>query len=232
MVSAPTYMPHPRFPARPHRGTSAGFAARTALGLTIASLLAVRAHALTIVPVWGSSITNDLNAAEIEADINSVINTYYDANFSNNVTISVTIGEDGTVNGAYNNPIYASTKTYAQTIAALQAHASTLDNVAILSKVSPLGNNPLTGTNTGFRMEVALATALGLNGSATSVTSGSITLGLTAGATVNTAIERPVLRQHERHGHAGQPDPCPEWRHGDRCEPRHADDQRGRHFQF
>ena len=144
----------------------------------------MQAHALTITPIWGISIINDPNAARIEADINNVITTYYDANFSNNVTLSVTINEDSTVGGAYNIPIYAPTKTYTQTIDALQSHATTLDNVAILARVSPFGNNPLTGTNTGFRMEVALAAALGLNGT-TSVTTGSMTLGLTAGAAVN-----------------------------------------------
>ena len=39
------------------------------------------AQALTIVPIWDSSITNDPNAAQIESTINAVISTY-EADFS------------------------------------------------------------------------------------------------------------------------------------------------------
>ena len=162
-----------------------GLTVRTALSVTIASLLAARASALTIIPIWGSSITSDPNAARIEADINNVITSFYQANFSNNVTLTVNISENGSISGAYNVPNMI-TENYAPTILALQSHASTLDNVAMLSKVSAVaGSSPLSGAPNSFlfSMEQGLAAALGLT--TNSVTTGSIVLGLTSGGAVD-----------------------------------------------
>ena len=92
--------------------------------------------------------------------------------------------------GGANNSPATITESYAATVAAMQSHATTLDNVAVLSTLSPFGNNPVTGTNQGFTMERALAGALGFSvptNSDGSITTGSIRLGLTSGGAFSAA---------------------------------------------
>ena len=123
----------------------------------------VPASALTITPEYNSTITSDPNFSQIDAAIQSVISNYQTAFSGTNLTLEVNVLEDSTIGGANNSPNTV-TEGYAATIDAMQSHATTLDNVAVMSKVSPLGLNPLTGTASGFQMSVANAAALGLSG--------------------------------------------------------------------
>lgn len=155
--------------------------------MTIASLLATRADALTIVPEWDSSITSDPNAAQIESLINGVISNYETAFSGTNITVDVNIEENSSVGGAENIPnTYLS--TYTAYRAALQTRATTLDSVAVNAGLTL--TNPLN-SSTYVEMSRANAAALGFSvptNSDGSVTTGTIILGLTSGATVNTSF--------------------------------------------
>lgn len=166
------------------RRTPLGSATHTALRVTIASLLIARASALTIIPVWDSSITNDPNAAQVESVINSVINTYETAFSGTNITLKVNVLESSTIGGANNSPNTFST-TYTAYRAALQSHATTLDDVAVVAGLTP--TSPLN-SSTNVTLSRANAAALGFSvptNADGSVTTGTVRLGITSGAPVD-----------------------------------------------
>lgn len=166
------------------RRTPFGSAARTALTATIASLLIARASALTIIPVWDSSITNDPNAAQVESIINNAINTYETAFSGMNITLKVNVLEDSSIGGANNSPNTYST-TYTAYRAALQSHATTLDDVAVVARLTP--TNPVN-YSTNVTLSRANAAALGFSvpiNADGSVTTGTVRLGITSGASVD-----------------------------------------------
>jgi hypothetical protein len=58
-------------------------------------LAALSVHALTIIPTFDATITNDVNASTIENTINSAIQLYQ-ARFSNPITVSIQFKEIST----------------------------------------------------------------------------------------------------------------------------------------
>lgn len=174
----------PSYRSRSPRRISLGFAVRTALSATIATVLIARAHALTIIPVWDSSITNDPNAAQIESIINGVLTTYQNAFSGTNLTLKVNILEDSSIGGANNSPNTFSA-SYTAYRAALQSHATTLDDVAVVARLTP--SNPVN-TSSNVTLSRANAAALGFSVPTNvdgSVTTGTIREGLTSGGSVN-----------------------------------------------
>jgi hypothetical protein len=103
------------------------------------------AKALTIIPTFDATITNDVNAATIESTINSAIQLYQ-ARFSDPITVTLqfkeisTSGIYGSSQWSYYNVSYSSFRT------ALAQHATTTNDAVALSLL-PIGSaNPVTGT--------------------------------------------------------------------------------------
>lgn len=119
------------------------------LALTAAASLAVAFPAsanLTITPYFASSITNDANAAAIEATIESAILVYENL-FSNNIVVPITFGEGGGLGQSQFNLYDIS---YFQFTTALYNNAQATMNPNQLAAVAanPIATyNPVTGTN-------------------------------------------------------------------------------------
>lgn len=174
---------HGRLCGRSSRRSLTGVAVRTALGAAIAFSFGVRAHALTINPIWDASITNDPNAAQIESIINGVLATYEIAYAGTNLTLQVNVLADPTIGGANNSP-YGLSVSYSAYRAALQSHATTLDDVTVLA-----GLNAVSPINASSSVSLSRANAAALGFTVPqnadgSVTTGTIRMGLTSGAPV------------------------------------------------
>ena len=116
------------------------------------------APALTIIPVWDSTITSDPNAAIIESTINMAIQ-FYEARFADPITVTIQfqemsegLGESGWE--YYNIP-------YSQFLSALQSDATTTNDDIALANLSLGPNNPVTG-DANINVHSANLRALGL----------------------------------------------------------------------
>lgn len=116
------------------------------------------AMALTINPVFDSSITSATNAAEIETTIDEVIRTY-ESLFSNPIDVSVTFVSTNTGLGL-NETSYV-TDTYTDFLAKLTADQSTAYNVTALAHLPAGPDNPVNG-NPDIDVTQANAEALGI----------------------------------------------------------------------
>ena len=120
------------------------------------------AHALTIVPTFDATITNDVNAATIESTINSAIQLYQ-ARFSDPITVTIqfkeisTPGFYGQSSWSYYNLSYSSFRS------ALIAHATTTNDALAVSLLPAGSANPVTGT-TFVSVKTANMHALGFSG--------------------------------------------------------------------
>ncbi len=124
-------------------------------GLTVC----LRAHALTINPIFDSTITGDPQAATIEAEIISAISVY-ETTFSDSVTVSITFQEVNT--GLGSSFKYSTTVSYSAYLAALVSHATTADDGTALAHLPAGALNPVNG-NAGVSLNLPLARALGFN---------------------------------------------------------------------
>jgi hypothetical protein len=144
-------------PLSSRSGWSIGLALLLVLSLL---LVATPARALVIIPVWDSTITNDPNAATIEATINMAIQ-FYEARFADPITVSIQFEEmaDGLGESEY---VYY-VLTYTQYLTALQNDATTTNDAIALANL-PFGpDNPVTG-DTNMNVHVANVQALGFTG--------------------------------------------------------------------
>ena len=136
-----------------------------AAAIGILGMAGVASANLVITPTFGSSITNDPNAATIESTINTAIGTY-EAYFATPINVSIKFKEMGSGLGM-SETYYAPPITYSQYYHALATHATTTnDAMALASLPVPLtanSNNPVTASS-GINMTLPLARALGLNG--------------------------------------------------------------------
>lgn len=114
---------------------------------------------LTIIPTFDSSITNDPQAATIEATINAAI-AVYRFNFSNNVTANFTFTEMNS--GLGDNDTYEVNEPYTSYRTALAAHATTPDDATALAHLPAQTDNPVDG-DTQITLKLPLARALGFN---------------------------------------------------------------------
>ena len=98
---------------------------------------------ITFNATFGSSITNDANAAQIIATINQAIN-FYEANITNPITVKITFNEMNS--GLGESSTFFGSVSYTQYLAALMTHSSgdAVDTSALAS-LQPGPNNPVDG---------------------------------------------------------------------------------------
>ncbi len=116
---------------------------------------------LTIHPVFDASITNNPDAATIIGTINSALH-YYEANYSNNVTITIGFADMHT--GLGQSSTLIENVSYRDYYNALASHATTdYDNTALLGIApDPMGRNPVNG-NLQIRATLANLRTLGFD---------------------------------------------------------------------
>ncbi|HEX3717822.1 MAG TPA: NF038122 family metalloprotease [Verrucomicrobiae bacterium] len=119
---------------------------------------------LTIVPTFDSSITDDPNAATIEATIKAAISVYQ-SDFSDQVTARFTYAEMS--QGLGDNEAYETIVNYSAYRAALVSHATTADDATVLAHLPSGTDNPVNG-NSQVTLKLPVARALGLQGSSSS----------------------------------------------------------------
>jgi hypothetical protein len=128
------------------------------------------ARALTIIPAFDATITNDLNATTIENTINSAIQ-FYQARFSDPITVTIqfkeitTSGLYGSSTWWYYNLSYSTFRT------ALAQHATTASDAIAMSRLPASTTNPVTGTGT-IRVKTANLHALGFTGYSSGLSGG------------------------------------------------------------
>ena len=128
------------------------------------------ARALTIIPTFDATITNDVNATTIENTINSAIQLYQ-ARFSDPITVTIqfmeitTSGLYGSSSWWYYGLSYSSFRT------ALAQHAHTANDAIAMSLLPASSANPVTGTTT-IRVKTANLRALGFTGYNSGLTGG------------------------------------------------------------
>ena len=128
------------------------------------------AQALVIVPTFDSTITSDVNAATIQATINTAIQ-FYQARFSDPITVTIKFQEITTAGFYGQSSWWYYNLSYTQYRSALQADSSTTnDTKALVSLLSGV-NNPATGTST-VRVKTANLRAIGITGLNSGITGG------------------------------------------------------------
>jgi len=124
--------------------------------------IGLSAKALTIVPAFDSTISNDVNAVTIENTINSAIQLYQ-ARFTNPTTVTIqfkeisTSGLYGQSSWWYYNISYSSFRN------ALAQHATTANDTLALSFLPVSSTNPVTGSSV-IKVKTANLHALGFSG--------------------------------------------------------------------
>jgi hypothetical protein len=123
---------------------------------------AASADALVIVPTFDSSITNDVNAATIEATINAAIQLY-ETRFSNAFTVTIEFKEINTAGFYGRSSWWYYDINYPDFLTALQQHANTTNNTIALAHLPSGTTNPVTGTSV-VMVKTANIHALGFTG--------------------------------------------------------------------
>lgn len=129
-----------------------------AAAVTLAVLVAAPARGLQIIPTFDSSITNDPNAATIEATINSAV-SYYSVHFSDPITVNITFQEGG---GLGSSSTYYSVVSYSSYHAALVADGKSADDATALLTLPSGSNNPVNGS-TSMDVTLPALRAVGLS---------------------------------------------------------------------
>jgi hypothetical protein len=132
-----------------------------AVASTLSLLAAHAAHALSIAPTFGSTITSDPNAAAIEGVINTAINTY-EADFTDPITVTINFREMTSGLGQSNTWLYD--LPYSTFITALHADAKTADDATALGLLPIQLTNPVTGSSI-INVKTAEIRALNISGS-------------------------------------------------------------------
>jgi len=129
--------------------------APAAISITVNSPLA----GLIIVPVWDSTIQNDLNAAAIENTINAAI-LVYETKFSDPVTVTITFKEMS--GGLGQSSTFIGPLSYSSYYNALLADSKTTNDVIALAHLPGGSINPADGTSS-IQVTTANQRALGFN---------------------------------------------------------------------
>ncbi len=147
-----------------------------ALVVWVAGVTSV-SKALTIIPTFDSSITDDANAADIETGINNAIEEF-ESYLLNNVTVNITFKGDESIGLAMSNTVKF-LPTYTNYLNRLQNNQmlSSYDTAALATL--PAGpNNPATG-DANMNITAPLERALGFNAVAESDSTISVKLSIT-----------------------------------------------------
>jgi hypothetical protein len=126
-------------------------ATQVAVGTTSAGLV--------IVPTFDSTITNDPNAASIEAAINTAINNIT-SQFSDPITVNILFAEQTTGLGSSSSAL--STVSYATFLTALKGDAKTSDDATAMALLPNVSTNPVNGS-TSINIKAANLRAVGIN---------------------------------------------------------------------
>lgn len=122
---------------------------------------AATADALTITPVWDSTITSNPNAAAIMSTINSAI-AVYQSSFSDPITVSINFASMNS--GLGQSSTYYSTVSYTSYRNALVADATTANDATALAHLPVQANNPVNGS-ANIAVTTANLRALGFSSS-------------------------------------------------------------------
>jgi hypothetical protein len=115
--------------------------------------------ALTIIPIFDTTITSDPQAAIIEATINSAI-AVYQSDFSDRITVSIKFQEVST--GIDLCSKYSDTFLYSDYVAALLSHSTSTDDSTALAHLPNGTTNPVN-SNLNINLNLPLARALGFS---------------------------------------------------------------------
>lgn len=118
------------------------------------------ASALTIVPIFDGTITNDPAAATIENTINQAIQVYQ-ASFSDPITVSIKFAESSSGLGA-SSYLYVS-PSYSSYLTKLTSQMTTVYDSNAVAHLPPGPNNPVNGSQS-VNLHLPLARALGFVG--------------------------------------------------------------------
>jgi hypothetical protein len=162
---------------------------RLALVLIAALFAAPSARALTIVPTWDASITNDPQSATIMSTINAAIGVFQ-ARIADPVTVRIVFQKVGTGLGA--SSTFGVFVSYPSWISALQTHAASNEDAIALSHLPGGTANPVNG-NASVRVSMPLGRALGLTTLAPQLLAEA---GLTEQVSVTNPSEADMRRMH------------------------------------
>jgi hypothetical protein len=112
---------------------------------------------LTIVPIFGSTVTSSSLASQIESAFNYVVDQY-EAEYSDPITIDVNVAYTGSGLGGSNQNLFC--YSYATASSALLASQTTPDQITSAQDVP--ATDPTGGSTDGFCMSISEAMALGL----------------------------------------------------------------------
>jgi hypothetical protein len=132
--------------------------------LLILALLtfSVSTQALTIIPSFDATITNDVNAATIESTINTAIQLYQ-LRFTNPTTVTIQFKEISTAGLYGQSSWWYYNLSYSTFRNALAQHATTANDALAMSLLPSSSVNPVTGTSI-IRVKTANIHALGFTG--------------------------------------------------------------------
>lgn len=141
----------------PRQSPRRGITILLAMGLVLGACPPTRA--ITITPVFDTSITSDPNAATIEATINAAIQIY-----ENVITtpITVTIAYKEMTTGLGTNSTYIDPVPYSSYYQALANHATSINDGIAVSSLPNNFTNPVNG-NATVNLQLPNARALGFN---------------------------------------------------------------------
>lgn len=130
------------------------------LALSVAIVLAASrsAHALTITPIFDSSITNDPNALTIESGINTAI-AMYETQILNPVNVTITFQLSSS--GLGSSSTFLKTDTYTDFLTKLTAAQTSASDATAIAHLPVQSTNPVNG-NANITMSTANARALGV----------------------------------------------------------------------
>jgi hypothetical protein len=147
--------------ARPRRL----FGVSVALALGFFNVAGVARGGLTIIPTFNSSITGDINAATIEASINSMISRV-EAAVANPITVNITYGETNSGLGESSTFIgsvpYGPVTTSGTYLNALSKQTLSANDVTAIATLPNQATNPVNG-NASVQLTTPLLRALGFN---------------------------------------------------------------------
>lgn len=141
-------------------------------GLVVGAM-ALPAHALTITPIFGSSINSDPNAGNIKNDINTAI-AFYQSTFTDPITVSIAFNATHVAGGYLGQTEFSlATVSYSSFLTALTADKSGANDLTALAHLPAGPNNPVNAT-AGIWLKPANEAALGFGPA--SVNGGTINL--------------------------------------------------------
>jgi hypothetical protein len=140
--------------------------------LWAAAILAlnVSSRALTIVPIFDATITNDVNATTIESTINTAIQLYQ-TRFADPITVTIEFKEISTAGLYGQSSWWYYVIPYTQFRTALAQDSNTANDAVALSNLAATTTQPING-GSNVRVKTANLRAIGITGKNSGLTNG------------------------------------------------------------